>query len=92
MMKIMLKKIIRPRKTLIFSLPEPGAAQGKDIEKVFARLFSSDDGKRVLAYLQSITFMRAAGMDVSDRSLRYLEGQRSLMAVIVSLIARGRRG
>lgn len=64
----------------------------REIEKIFARLFSTDDGKKALAYLQVITFQRALNGSASDEQLRYTEGQRSLVATILRLIDRGRNG
>ncbi|NCT40931.1 MAG: hypothetical protein GW778_04640 [Alphaproteobacteria bacterium] len=63
----------------------------RDIEKTFARLFSTDDGQKVLAHLQVITFQRAMGPGVADEHLRYIEGQRSMVATILRLIDRGRK-
>jgi hypothetical protein len=62
----------------------------REIERCFARLFATDDGKKVLAWLQVITFQKAQGVNSSDDQLRYTEGQRSLMASILRLIDRGR--
>jgi hypothetical protein len=64
----------------------------KDMERLFVRLFSSDDGKKGLAYLQYLTFQRVLSADVSGEHLRYMEGQRALVASILRLIDRGRRG
>ncbi len=62
----------------------------KDIEHCFARLFSTDDGKKVLAWLQVMTFHKVQGINSTDDQLRYAEGQRSLMAAILRLIDRGK--
>lgn len=70
---------------------EPNKIELRDTEKAFARLFSSDDGQKVLAYLQVVTFQRALGPGVADEYLRYLEGQRAMVATILSLIDRGRK-
>jgi len=78
-------------KGLTYALPEPGKIEMRDIEKSFTRLFSSDDGQKVLAHLQVITFQRALGPGVADEQLRYLEGQRSMVATILRLIDRGRK-
>jgi hypothetical protein len=67
-------------------------SEQKEIERLFTRLFSSEDGRRVLAYLQVMTFQRVQGASTSDEHLRYMEGQRSLVATILRLIDRGRRG
>ena len=62
----------------------------KDIERCFARLFSTDDGKKVLAWLQVMTFHRAASANSTDEQLRYMEGQRGLIASILRMVDRGK--
>jgi hypothetical protein len=74
---------------LVFTNPNVKLEQ-KDMERVFTRLFSTDDGKRALSYLQTMTFQRAYGPTVSDEQLRHTEGQRSLVATILRMIDRGR--
>lgn len=63
----------------------------KDIERCFARVFSSEDGKKVLAWLQVMTFHRAANAGAPDEQLRFMEGQRNLVASILRLIDRGKQ-
>lgn len=63
----------------------------REVEKAFARLFSTDDGQRVLSHLQSVTFERALGAASPDQHLRYVEGQRALVAKILRLIDRGKK-
>ena len=62
-----------------------GKKERQDIEKLFKRLFSSEDGRQAIAYLQSITFYRAHAPDIDRRALYYYEGQRALMATILRL-------
>jgi len=78
-------------KGLTYAVPEPGKTEMRDIEKAFTRLFATDDGQRVLAHLQVLTFQRALGPGVADEQLRYIEGQRSMVATILRLIDRGRK-
>ena len=63
----------------------------KDMARVFARLFSTEDGRKALAYLQVMTFQRALGAAAPDEQLRYMEGQRAMVATILRLIDRGRQ-
>lgn len=56
----------------------------------FARCFSSREGEQVLAHLKAVTLDRALGPDSSDALLRHLEGQRQLVASILTQIERGR--
>ncbi len=72
-------------------LADPEIMTQQDVERVFARCFSTEDGKKVLAHLQVMTFSRAYGPDASDQQLRHAEGQRALMANILRLIDRGRK-
>lgn len=62
----------------------------KDIERCFARCFSTEDGKKVLAWLQVMTFQKAAGFSTPEEQLRHMEGQRSLVANILRMIDRGK--
>lgn len=62
----------------------------KEIERLITRTFSTEDGKKTLAYLQLVTFQRALGGNAPEEQLRYIEGQRALVAMILSLIERGR--
>jgi len=78
-------------KGLVHSPPELGKMELRDVEKSFARLFASEDGQKVLAHLQVITFHRALGPSVGDEQLRYMEGQRAMVATILRLIDRGRK-
>lgn len=61
-----------------------------DIEKNYARAFSTSDGAAVLSHLRQITVERALGAAASDAELRTLEGQRTLVHMIETLIRRGR--
>lgn len=78
-------------KGLVYAPVESGKREMRDVEKAFARLFSSEDGQKVLSYLQVITFQRALGHASPEEQLRYMEGQRSLVATILRLIDRGRK-
>lgn len=78
-------------KGLVHSPVEPNKMEMRDIEKSFARLFSTDDGQKVLAHLQVITFQRALGPATTAEHLRYMEGQRAMVATILRLIDRGRQ-
>lgn len=78
-------------KGLVHKPYEPNKSELREIEKAFARLFLTDDGQKVLSHLQVITFNRALGPTSPEEQLRYLEGQRSMVATILRLIDRGRR-
>ncbi|MGH1403632.1 MAG: hypothetical protein ACRBDL_05265 [Alphaproteobacteria bacterium] len=75
---------------IIYRPPSRTAQELREIEKVCARLFSSEDGQKVLAHLQDITFCRVLGASAQDGHLRYVEGQRALVATLLRLIDRGK--
>ncbi len=62
----------------------------KEIERILTRTFSTEDGKKALAWLQVITFQRAQGGSTPDEQIRFSEGQRTLVATIMRMIDRGR--
>lgn len=74
----------------VYTAPPPMRSEAREIERACARLFSSEDGRKVLGYLQEVTFQRALGISASDEQLRYMEGQRAMIATILRLIDRGR--
>lgn len=63
----------------------------EDAPRVFARLFQSDDGQRVLSYLRASVNARAAGPEASEAMLRYCDGQRALLQTIQGLVEQGRQ-
>ncbi|MBR5904092.1 MAG: hypothetical protein IKZ49_00995 [Alphaproteobacteria bacterium] len=61
----------------------------KDIEKQYARTFSSPSGKMVMEHLRSITIERIIGQNISDNDLRWWAGQNALVHFIENLIKKG---
>ncbi len=64
----------------------------KDLDIIpvyFVKTFSSEYGKKVLAYLISITLNRCLGANASSEELRFLEGQRYLVSFIQNMIKKG---
>lgn len=61
-----------------------------DLAAAFARCFRGADGERVLRHLEAATLDRALGPEATDAELRFLEGQRRLVAAILGLVERGR--
>jgi hypothetical protein len=72
--------------------PPADAAQGggEDLAQCAARLFASQDGQRLLTHLEKVFLLRRVPPQTSDQELRHIEGQRSLVAHLQSLAARGR--
>lgn len=70
--------------------PPPGEEDRRALARAFARAFSGADGEAVLAHLSALTVERCLGPESSDAALRTLEGQRLLVAHMLSLAAQGR--
>ena len=60
-----------------------------DIEKQYARTFSTCAGKQVLSHLRSITVERILGQNVTNDELRWWAGQCALFHQIENFIKRG---
>lgn len=68
-------------------------ADGVDeLALAFARCFASGDGLVVVEHLQRTFLLRRVPPTAGDSELRHVEGQRSVVAHILSLIDRGRAG
>jgi len=65
------------------------APQEALLNKHFATLFKGDEGKKVLAYLQSITTEVVAGPNVTSNHLFHIEGMRFLLGIIKTRIQIG---
>ena len=88
----MISKLMNGRnRKPMFQMPDLSRMEKQEIERIYARLFSTDDGRQVLAHLQAMAFMRAYSAESSDEQIRYAEGQRALVANIMRLINAGRQ-
>ena len=67
-------------------LPDPGI----ELTRTYARCFSGPDGEKVMAHLQSLTFSRSLSPGAKNALLRHVEGQRQLVAYVMSQVRRGR--
>lgn len=76
----------------MFSMPAPAAVpMDRDtVARAYARLFSTEDGKTVLAHLQGQTFLRMHTPDTPDSHIRFTEGQRALVNTMLRLISIGK--
>ncbi len=52
------------------------------LNDLFQSVFKQPNGKEVLEYLKSITIEAVAGSEITDATLRHLEGQRYLVGLI----------
>ena len=60
-----------------------------DIEKYYARIFNTPDGKQVLNHLRNITIERILGQNASNDELRWWCAQTSLVHQIENMVKRG---
>lgn len=79
------------RQRMAYCPPPMPSEMTRDVHKTLARLFATEDGRKVLAWLQLTTFQKALGPDAPDCAFYYMEGQRALVANILRLIERGRQ-
>lgn len=54
----------------------------ENLNTLFYKMFTSTGGSEVLKYLKSLTIDAVAGPEISNESLRHLEGQRYLVGLI----------
>lgn len=62
----------------------------KLLNEAFATLFNTENGKRVLKYLSSITQDMVAGPNMDTNALWHLEGQRFLVGIIKTRTEKGK--
>lgn len=62
----------------------------KNIDRLFTRVFLSEDGQKVLAYLHHLTTSRITNPNATTEELRHKEGQHALVQTIQKLTDRGR--
>ena len=60
------------------------------IARAYARLFSTEDGKLVMAHLQGQTFLRMHTPETPDSHIRFTEGQRALVNTMLRFMAIGK--
>lgn len=68
----------------------PSEPDSDPIALTFARCFGGEDGERVIAHLRARFLDRRLPPSASDAALRHLEGARTAIAHICSLIEQGR--
>lgn len=69
-------------------MPTGVDTENNEISRAFARCFKGVDGDHVLKHLRQTILDRRLGPRASDSELRYVEGQRSVVAHILSMLAR----
>jgi hypothetical protein len=62
----------------------------QELHKAFARFLASPEAETVLTHLHAITRNRIFGPDVGEPVLRYVEGQKALIAYMERMATAGR--
>ena len=68
------------------------ASEVDRLSDAFARCFASDDGRAVMEHLTRTFLNRRVPPTQSDAELRHVEGQRSVVDHVLSMVDRGRMG
>tara|TARA_S200000501_G_C20742422_1_gene707935 strand:+ start:635 stop:922 length:288 start_codon:yes stop_codon:yes gene_type:complete len=66
------------------------AEEETELNSLCLNVFASKNGQKVLSYLKSITIEAVAGSEVSDATLRHLEGQRYMIGLIQRRVNKGK--
>ncbi len=61
-----------------------------DLQRAFARLLAYPEAETILEHLHAITRDRICGPNASDAVLRYLDGQKALVAYMERMALKGR--
>jgi len=85
-----IKKLLSAGRQALPQEPDMITPTRDDAPRIFARLFSSDDGKLVLSYLRATVNARVSGPEAGEGALRYQDGQRGLLQTIHGLVEQGR--
>ena len=66
------------------------AEQETELNSLFLNVLNTKNGQKLMNYLKSITIEAVAGSEVSDATLRNLEGQRYMVGLIQRRINKGK--
>lgn len=69
---------------------QPADADDNELIRAYARCFKGVDGDLILKHLRQTILDRRLGPNASDAELRFLEGQRSVVAHVISMLERSR--
>ena len=67
-----------------------GGPNDRDLERCFARVFSSPAGERVLDNLAKAAYAPRVGAEAGNEALQRVEGMRHLLNHILNMIERGK--
>lgn len=75
-----------------FTVGQKRASPVSAVDKLFVRLFNTDDGKAVLKILANETAGTVVPVDAPTAALQRMEGKRELVADIIERVERGIKG
>ncbi len=85
------RKIYKTQETEdLISLVGMDIEREKDWAKIFARCFSTPDGKQVLTYIKFLALEKTLGPNATSEALFYQEGRRSFFTTLMTLVKQGR--
>ena len=61
----------------------------ENLNTLFYKMFNTAGGSEILKYLKKLTLDAVAGPEISNESLRHLEGQRYLVGLIQRRVNKG---
>ena len=61
----------------------------ENLNTLFYKMFNTAGGSEILKYLKTLTLDAVAGPEISNESLRHLEGQRYLVGLIQRRVHKG---
>lgn len=72
-----------------FQISEEREKRSSEVEKLFARVFNTEDGKKVLSILANETAGMVVSAEASVAVLQRMEGKRELVADIIERVQKG---
>lgn len=75
-----------------FDQAEKPPVADQDLAQRFARCFQGAEGDALLAHLVDMTMGRPLGANTRNDILRHVEGQRYLVAYLMTMVRKGREG
>jgi len=88
----MVKPHSKPQHRIGLDGLESTASREDRLNRTINEALSTPAGKTLLGYLRSITIEMVSGPDVSNETLRHLEGQRYLVGLIERRASAAKRG
>jgi hypothetical protein len=83
-------KTTKPNRIIGLDNFERNPQEEEQINTLFESVFKKENAQAILSYLRQITIESVAGSEISDASLRHLEGQRYIVGLMQRRFNKGR--